>query len=93
MYSPLDNPHETISHLLQAGHRDAAIRLLAETLKDDPNDDEAWYLLGDLLDEKDRKIYAFEHFLASNPNHIRAKDRITSYFWGTSNQQSKERIN
>ena len=63
-------------NLLKQGNSLAAVPLLTEVLKKEPDLEQAWYLLGLAIDDKDKKIRAFKRTLKINPEHGKARQRL-----------------
>jgi peptide/nickel transport system permease protein len=61
------------NRLLLEGRRDEAIPHLAKIISQEPKHIEAWFLLGQALDDPEKKIYAFEEVLKLDPKHLEAK--------------------
>jgi tetratricopeptide (TPR) repeat protein len=50
--------------------------LLAQAVKANPTSDEAWFWLGIVLSEPDRREFCFRRVLLLNPNHAQAKEQL-----------------
>jgi hypothetical protein len=74
--------HATVKLLRQAagyikeGKQKAARKILVELLRDDPEVDQAWYMLSFTVPLVDRQIYALEQALRANPNNDKALSRL-----------------
>jgi hypothetical protein len=63
--------------MFKAGHKREARRIIAEALQANPNDADAWYIAGQILEESPKKIKAYERALSLNPSHQAAGKALT----------------
>ena len=63
--------------MFKAGHKREARRIIAEALQANPNDADAWYIAGQILEESPKKIKAYERALSLNPSHQAASKALT----------------
>ncbi|MEW5870564.1 MAG: alpha/beta fold hydrolase [Chloroflexota bacterium] len=64
------------ANLLRSGNRQEARALLRQIIKQDPRNEQAWYMLGFAVDELDQQIYAFSQALRINPAHEKARKKL-----------------
>lgn len=62
--------------LLKAGKQKEAVPLLAGLLKQNPNLEMGWYLLGMSLESTEQRIRAFNEVLRINPNNQKARQQL-----------------
>lgn len=62
--------------LLRAEKPEEARPILVGLLKQDPNNEHAWYLLGFALSDPERRRYAFQQALRINPGHEKARKQL-----------------
>jgi hypothetical protein len=62
--------------LLREKKQKQALELLAQLISEQPDNEEAWLLLGYTLDDPQKKNYAFQQVLKLNPNNDRAKKQL-----------------
>ncbi len=60
----------------RAGKKSEAQLLLIETLQSNPEDANAWFLLGHLVEPEKRQIAYLEKALDIEPGHVKAKQRL-----------------
>jgi tetratricopeptide (TPR) repeat protein len=60
----------------RAGQKREAQLLLAEALQENPNDGNAWFLLGNLVDSPEKRLAYFGKALAINPDNAKAKRQL-----------------
>lgn len=60
----------------RAGQKREAQLLLAEALQENPNDGNAWFLLGNLVDSPEKRLAYFGKALAINPDNVKAKRQL-----------------
>jgi cytochrome c-type biogenesis protein CcmH/NrfG len=60
----------------RSGQKTEAQQLLAEVLKDDPNETQAWFLLSNLVDSKQKKAAYLSKVLALEPDHEMAQTML-----------------
>ncbi len=65
-----------IIEYIKSGNKQAAIPLLAEVLKTEPELEQGWYLLGMAIDDENKKRYAFSQVLKLNPGHAKAQEQL-----------------
>lgn len=70
------NKIDKVFDLLDDGRRKEAVVLLTKILREDETDDNAWFILGQILEDPEKKAYAFKKVLQYNPNHLGAKKRL-----------------
>lgn len=58
------------------GDKKEAQRLLANNLKENPNDVQSWYLLSMLVDSREKQAAYLSKALALDPNHTKAQARM-----------------
>ena len=61
---------------LRQGKPEEARPLLVGVLKQDPKNERAWWMLGFVFEEPERRRYAFEQVLQINPNHEKARQKL-----------------
>jgi hypothetical protein len=61
---------------IKEGKQKAARTILVDLLRDDPEVDQAWYMLSFTVPIIDRQIYALEEALKVNPNNDKAMSRL-----------------
>ncbi len=64
----------------RAGNVKDAQVLLAKAVRENPKSEQAWFWLGTVLTEPERREYCFRRVLALNPDHVQAKERLESEF-------------
>jgi ABC-2 type transport system ATP-binding protein len=64
--------------LIRAGNTRSAQGLLAKIIREDSNNEHAWYLMGLALEEDERRIYALRRALRINPNNKYAQELLSS---------------
>ncbi|MGA7195289.1 MAG: hypothetical protein WBW94_16855 [Anaerolineales bacterium] len=62
--------------LLRLGKHQEAQNILAPLIRNNPNDAQAWYLLGFTLSDVEKRIYAFQQVLRIDPSNQKAKEQI-----------------
>lgn len=62
--------------LLKAGDAENARPILVRLLKEDPNIEQAWYMLSFVVSENTKQKYALEQALRINPANQKARDRL-----------------
>jgi tetratricopeptide (TPR) repeat protein len=60
----------------RAGQKREAQLLLAEALQENPNDGNAWFLLGNLVDSPEKRLAYFGKALTINPDNAKAKRQL-----------------
>lgn len=60
----------------KAGNKAGARRLLAQVIRQEPRNVQAWYLLSRLVEEKEQVIYCLERALKITPDSPQAKARL-----------------
>jgi cytochrome c-type biogenesis protein CcmH/NrfG len=60
----------------RAGRTDVAQQLLTQAIRENPNDADAWFLLGHLVDAPDRQALYLEKAVELEPDHAVAKQRL-----------------
>lgn len=60
----------------RAGNKKQAQLLLAQNLQQDPTDAQSWYLLGMLVDSKEKQAIYLGKALALDPAHAKAQERL-----------------
>ena len=68
----------TAMQLIGTGDRLQAKQLLAEIVKQEPQNSEAWFYLSSCVDVREQKVYCLNKVLAINPNHKAAYDALQS---------------
>ena len=68
----------TARDLLRTGQTEQARPILVELIKQDPNLEHAWYLLGFALSDPKQQIYAFQRVLQINPQNEKAKKQLAA---------------
>ncbi len=58
------------------GQLEQAQNLLAEELQDNPNNEDAWFLLSNLVDSPEHKSAYLSKVIALDPNHEKAKQQL-----------------
>ena len=69
----MDSILEEAQKLYSAGDKQAAARILAALVKQEPDNANAWFGLGLCLDSEDKKKYCFQRTLSLNPEHKKAQ--------------------
>ncbi len=59
-----------------AGDLARATAFFAEVVKENPNTEKGWFLLGSCLSDPEKSEYCFRRVLALNPNHTQAKIKL-----------------
>lgn len=59
--------------LYKKGDKSQALKLLAEIVKQEPNNSDAWYGLALCLDDPEKKVYCLKRVLSINPLHEKAQ--------------------
>lgn len=62
--------------LIKAGRKQDAVKLLVPLLKQDKNNVNAWWLMANALEDKDKKEKALEAVLRLKPDHTAAKEML-----------------
>jgi hypothetical protein len=60
----------------RAGETETAQRLLAGILEENPDDVQAWFLLGHLVDSETKQIAYLKKTVALDPTHAKARQRL-----------------
>ena len=60
----------------RAGDKREAQQLLADALEENPNDEHAWFLLGNLVDSPEKRKAYLGQALAINPQNAKAKQQF-----------------
>lgn len=60
----------------RSGRKKDAQHLLIDTLRDNPSDADAWYLLSQLVDSENRQISYLKKTVEIDPGHPKAKQRL-----------------
>lgn len=68
---------ESIEQMAQAGDKVRARSKLARSLRENPDDVQAWMLLGELLDEPAQRADCYRRVLRLAPDHVQATDRLS----------------
>ncbi len=61
---------------IQSGDREQAASIFAQLIKEYPQSERGWYLLGICLSNSEQREYCFRRVLAINPNNIDAKKQL-----------------
>ena len=61
---------------VKAGDLARATSLFAQVVKEDPQSEQGWFLLGSCFPAPDRREYCYRRVLALNPNNIEAKRQL-----------------
>jgi len=67
---------QKIIELHRANKQKQALEMLAQLISEQPDNEEAWLVLGYLMDEPQKKNYAFQQVLKLNPKNERAKKQL-----------------
>lgn len=67
---------QKIVQTIRAGHKLEARKLLADVLKKDPRQAQAWYVLSYLVDKREQQIDCLQRTLKYAPNHKEAQARL-----------------
>jgi len=84
---------EIIQHAIswaKAGNKEAARKALSEVVRQEPNNARAWYLLSQVIEDKEKVIYCLQKVLVLLPDNQHAKERLTQLLTQTNilaNQQ------
>jgi len=62
--------------LIRAGNKQEALNNLLRIVRSNPDIPEAWYLLGLVLDDPQKQLYAFQQVLRLDPEHLHAQQQI-----------------
>jgi tetratricopeptide (TPR) repeat protein len=62
--------------LYNKGDKPQALKLLAEIVKQEPNNSDAWYGLALCLDDPDKKVYCLKRVLSLDPSHKKAQQSL-----------------
>ena len=68
----IDEKLKEAESLYKEGNKAQAAKLLAEIVRQDPNNYMAWYGLALSLDEYDKKVYCLKKVVSLNPSHQKA---------------------
>jgi len=63
---------EQARQAFQGGDRERAIGLLATVVRSEPNNEEGWKLLAEVVEEPDRKLYCLQQVVRINPQNREA---------------------
>ena len=72
----MDERLKEAESLYKQGNKSQAAKLLAEIVRQDPNNYMAWYGLALSLDEYDKKAYCLKKVLSLNPSHQKAQQLL-----------------
>lgn len=76
METPQDETLHQAAELLAGGKYDEGRSLLARYLRQNPNSEEAWYLLSLAVSEREKHVYCLQQVLRVNPNNEKARQRL-----------------
>ncbi len=62
----------------KAGRIEEAIKMLTRVVQNDPRSADAWFWLGMVMSDSDKKIYSFRRVLKIEPNHFEARGQLES---------------
>jgi hypothetical protein len=65
-------------HATRNGHKKEAQLLLAQNLKENPGDVQSWYLLGMLVDSREKQALYLSKALTLDPAHEKAQERLVA---------------
>src|SRR5262245_20686608 len=77
MTTPPTNPLQLAAAHLRAGKRAEARGILAQYVRQNPNSENGWLMLGLALDEPRQQIDCLHIVLRINPNNAEARERIS----------------
>ncbi len=60
----------------KAGNKEAARKSLTQAVRQEPSNAHVWYLLGQIVDKVDQKIYCLEQVLKIQPDNVQAKEKL-----------------
>ena len=63
----------------KSGDNNQAARMITQVVRSEPDNARAWYLLSQVVEEKERAIYCLERVLAIQPDNIQAKERLDRF--------------
>lgn len=73
----MDKPNfDTASKLLRSGHPEKALPILARLLNENPQNELAWLMLANCVDDIDKELDCYNRVLIINPNNTIAKNYI-----------------
>jgi len=75
-----------------AGNKEAARNTLSGVVRQEPNNARAWYLLSQVIEDKEKVIYCLQKVLELLPDNQQAKERLTQLLTPTNipaNQQAQ----
>jgi peptide/nickel transport system permease protein len=75
-HSPFAHDVNTAAELLLNGKRENAKDYLVGILRQDPENERAWYLLGLAIKDPAKKEYAYRQVLKINPTNLKAKQKL-----------------
>jgi hypothetical protein len=64
----------------RAGEKRSAQLLLTEELQENPNNEHAWFLLGNLVDSPEKRMAYLGKTLAINPQHQKARQQFSQIY-------------
>lgn len=67
---------QTAYQLIKDGRKEPAFSLLVSVIKANPDNPEAWYLMGFAVDDPQKRLYAFRQALRINPAHEGAQKQV-----------------
>lgn len=72
----------TALNYLRAGRIKDARPIILQVLKTNPEIDQAWYMLSFVVSDRDKQIYALQQVINLNPEHDKAKARLSKVLRG-----------
>ena len=60
----------------KAGKKEEAVKMLSRVVKVDPRSADAWFWLGMMMSEAERKIYCFRRVIKISPTHSKAREQL-----------------
>jgi peptide/nickel transport system permease protein len=76
MKSSTSRAMQVAARLLNTGRPHEAGPILAKIIKIDPRNDQAWYMLSQTLNDRDKQTFALKRVLQINPNNQNAKIQL-----------------
>lgn len=64
----------------KAGNRTQARKLLSQAITENPSSSRAWYLLSQVLDDKDKSIYCLKKVLELEPGNPNAQEKLNQIY-------------
>ncbi|MGQ0600320.1 MAG: hypothetical protein ACT4QE_01335, partial [Anaerolineales bacterium] len=72
----LDNPLSQALLELQRGRKIKARQILAQTIQQEPRNEKAWFLLSEIVEDKQQVVQCLERVIRLNPSHAIATQKL-----------------